>query len=215
MSQQTDTTDMLAVHDGLRHELARLPITVKAVSDGDVDRAGVVGGHVLLMLDFLHAHHSSEDLIIWPLLSERVPMNAELIADMQAQHDVMVPLADRARSEAEAWMVAAGPQERAGLHTTLIALEKELLHHLAVEEQQVLPLIQQNLTPEEYESVGAHSRAEFSPEQLSIVLGFILANTSVERGEAILAPMPPEARAGFEQFGRPAYTAYRARLAEY
>jgi hypothetical protein len=35
------------------------------------------------------------------------------------------------------------------------------------------------------------------------------------RGEAILGAMPAEARAGFEEFGRPAYAAYAARLADY
>ena len=211
----TDTTDMLAVHDCLRHEFARLPITVKASPEDDAARAAIVGGHVLFMTDFLHAHHESEDEVVWPLLKERSPEHAALVSEMEGQHASMHATVDVARRQAKAWIASPGIQERSALHTTLIALEREILHHFALEEQEVLPLIQRDLTPEEWSSVGAHSRASFSPEDLAVALGLILDNTSAERGEAILAEMPPEARAGFEEFGRPVYRAYRAKLTDY
>jgi iron-sulfur cluster repair protein YtfE (RIC family) len=212
---QTDMTEMFAVHDCLRHEFARLPLTVKAVADGDADRAGVVGGHVMMMTAMLHAHHEGEDLLVWPLLEERSPEHAGLVETMVSQHEDMVMLIATAQEQAVAWMATPGAHERARLHTTLIALEKALLHHLAVEEQDVVPLISRDLTHEEYAAVGAHSRASLTPEQLAIGLGFILADTTAERGEAILAGMPPEAREGFEQFGRPVYAAYAERLTAY
>lgn len=208
----TDTTDMLAVHDCFRREFARLPITVKSIGDGDAERAAAVGGHVLFMSEFLHAHHASEDALVWPLLRERSPEADGLVNDMEAQHESIHAFMDTSRAQAQAWIDAPGPQERAALHTTLIALEKDLLHHLAVEEQQVLPLVERDLSPGEWLAVGEHSRSSFAPPELAIALGLILDNTSEERGEKILSAMPPEARAGFEQFGRPAYLAYRDRL---
>ncbi len=211
----TDTTDMLAVHDCLRKEFARLPITVKASPEGDADRAAIVGGHVLFMGDFLTAHHDSEDAIVWPLLKERSPEYAGLVSDMEHQHERMHATLDTARQQAATWIASPGIQERSALHTTLIALERELLQHFAQEEEDVLPLIARDLTPEEWASVGEHSRATFAPEQLAIALGLILDNTSTERGEYILAEMPPEAREGFEQFGRPAYAAYKAQITNY
>ena len=215
MAETTDTTDMLAVHDCLRHEFARLPITVKAVAEGNMERTGVVGRHVLFMIDFLHAHHESEDEIVWPLLRERSPEHDALVAEMSDQHAGMHTTAQTARAQAEAWIATAGIQERSGLHTTLIALEREILHHFALEEQEVLPLIQRDLTPQEWASVGQHSRSSFAPEQLAIALGLILDNTSAERGAVILDEMPPEARAGFEEFGRPVYADYRAQITDY
>lgn len=210
-----DTTDMLAVHDALRHEFARLPITVKAVGEGDAERAAVVGGHVMFMTDFLDVHHGSEDLIVWPILHERAPEANELVSSMETQHQQMHAAIDRAREQAQAWMTSPGAQERAALHTTLIALEKELLHHLAVEEQEALPLIQRDMTEDEWMSVGVHSRAGMSQEQLAIALGLIVDNTTPDRAELILSAMPPEARAGFEQFGMPAYLGYKARITDY
>jgi hemerythrin-like domain-containing protein len=211
----TDVTDMLAVHDALRHEFAGLPLKVKAVADGDAERASTVGGHVLLMADFIDVHHASEDELVWPLLKERSPEHDELVETMGRQHVNMDVALTAARQQAAAWMASPGNQERAALHTTLIGLERDLLHHLAMEEQEALPLIQRDLSEEEWAAVGEHSRAALSPEKLTIVLGLILDDTSDERGAAILASMPPEAREGFEQFGRPAYKEYKARLTNY
>jgi iron-sulfur cluster repair protein YtfE (RIC family) len=215
VDHQTDMTEMYAVHDGLRHEFAKLPLTVKAVAEGNVDRAAVVGGHVLMMTSMLHAHHEGEDELVWPLLQERSPEHAELITAMEGQHESMMESVEAAQDQARAWMASPGVLERSALHTTLIKLERELLHHLAMEEQEVVPLISRDLTQEEFAAVGAHSRAALTPEQLAVGLGLILANTSADRGEAILNGMAPEARAGFEQFGRPVYAAYAEKLADY
>jgi iron-sulfur cluster repair protein YtfE (RIC family) len=215
VDNQTDMTEMYAIHDCLRHEFAKLPLTVKAVAEGNADRAAVVGGHVLMMTSMLHAHHEGEDELVWPLLEARSPEHAGLVADMVGQHEAMTVLVALAQEQAPAWMAAPGILERSSLHTTLIKLEKELLHHLAMEEQQVVPLISRDLTQEEYAAVGAHARAALTPEQLAIGLGLILANTSADRGEAILDGMPADARAGFDQFGRPVYAAYAARLADF
>ncbi len=213
--QAIDTSDMYAVHDCLRHEFARLPITVKAVDYGNSERAGVVGRHVLLMLDLLHAHHASEDETVWPILHERAPESAALVEEMEVQHTLIHATAELARTQAQAWIDSPGSQERAALHITLIALEREILKHLATEEQEVLPLVVRDFTVEEYERVGEHSRGLVAPEQMPIVLGLILDNTSRERGEAITASMPPEAVAAFEQFGRPAYAEYKANITNY
>lgn len=215
VDNQTDMTEMYAIHDCLRHEFAKLPLTVKAVAEGNADRAAVVGGHVLLMTSMLHAHHEGEDELVWPLLEERSPEHAALVVDMVGQHEAMTALVDAAQEQAQVWMASPGVLERSSLHTTLIMLEKELLHHLAMEEQQVVPLISRDLTQEEYSAAGAHARAALTPDELAVGLGLILANTSADRGEAILSGMPPEARAGFEEFGRPVYAAYAARLTDY
>lgn len=211
----TDVTEMYGIHDCLRHEFARLPLTVKATAEGDAARAGVLGRHVLLMTRVLHGHHEGEDVLVWPLLEERAPEHGEIVTVMEEQHERMQAAVEKATEQASAWMASPGVQERAALHTTLIALEKEVLHHLALEEQEVLPLIQRYLSPEEWAAVGAHARATLSPEELPVVLGLIVNDTSQARGEAILGGMPPEARAGYEQFGRPLYDAYAAALSDY
>ncbi len=162
VDHQTDMTEMYAIHDCLRHEFARLPLTVKAVPEGDAARAAVIGGHVMMMTSMLHAHHEGEDELVWPLLEERAPEHAALVTEMVGQHEAMMVSVAAAQAQAQAWIASPGVLERSSLHTTLIKLEKELLHHLAMEEQEVVPLISRDLTPDEFAAVGAHARA--SPE---------------------------------------------------
>lgn len=210
--QPIDTREMLAIHDTLRKEFASLPLRVKGTPVGETERAGIVGGHVILMLDILQVHHEGEDAVLWPLLEERAPDDIDEVERLKGQHVAMEETMVRARAQASAWMADPSIDNRSGLHTTLIALERELLDHLSHEETEILPVVAVTLTAEEFASLGAHSRAGLTQEQLTLALGMIVDDTSAELSGLILDAMPPEARAGFEQFGLPAYRAYRERL---
>ena len=210
--QLIDTREMLAIHECLRKEIAALPIRVKSVPDADAARAGVVGNHVLLLAEILHSHHEAEDLLLWPLLRERAPGDWALIDSMQTQHDSLNESLRPVEGQCQAWMADPSAINRATLHTSLIALEKVMLEHLSVEETQVLPLVAANLTVEEFAAIGVHARASLDPQKLAIGLGMILDANTPEIGNLVLSAMPPQARDGFEQFGRPAYAAYRTTL---
>lgn len=211
-SHSTDTTEMFAVHDAFRAEFGALPAQVMAVPDGALDRAAVVGGHVMLMTSMLHAHHGSEDLLLWPVLEERVPERMTLLKEMEGQHERMSGLIETAQAQAGRWMGSAAAGAAGELSGTLDELNALMVEHLAAEESQVMPIVSDTFSEEEFARIGEHSRADIPPEVLPIGLGIILSDTTPERGAAILSFMPDEARAGFEQFGRPIYEDYRARL---
>jgi hemerythrin-like domain-containing protein len=211
----TYLSEMLAVHDCLRHEFARMPLTVKAVREGDDARAATLGEHILLMLSVLQAHEDAEDEVLWPLLVERAPEGTGLVETHAAEHQSMGDAADTIRMEAAAWMATPGILERSALHTTLIRLEKELLHHLAVEEQGIAQLIERHVTVDELASVQARTRAGLTTDQAYVVLGLILKNTSTARGAAVLQGLNAEEAVAFDEFGRPAYEAYAERLSDY
>ena len=211
-SHATDTTEMFAVHDAFRAEFGALPAQITAVPDGDVERAGVVGGHVMMMTSMLHAHHGSEDLLLWPVLEERVPERIALVKEMESQHEAMGALIESAQAQAGQWMATASAGTASELSTTMAELTEIMVEHLAAEESQVMPIVSETFSEEEFARIGEHSRADIPPEVLPIGLGIILSDTTPERGAAILAFMPDEARAGFEQFGRPMYEEYRSRL---
>ncbi len=208
----TDTREMTAVHDAFRMEFAALPGMIASVPDGDVDRAAVVGGHVMMMTAMLHGHHESEDVNLWPLLEERAVDRLDLVRVMESQHARIGELLASVQQQAGAWMSSSAAAARDDLAATVSDLDTAMREHLALEEDEILPVVAVSITPEEFARLGEHSRASLTPEQLAIGLGTILDDTSPELGAAILEAMPPEARAGFEQFGRPAYAAYRARL---
>jgi hypothetical protein len=211
-SELTDMRDMIAVHDAFRAEFSALPGMVLAVDEGDTVRAAVVGRHAILMLRVLHGHHGGEDALVWPVMKERAPEAADLIATLQSQHARMDPLLDGAQDLAEAWMASADAATGADLAAQLEELHSVVAEHLALEESQFLPIGARHLSREEWMAVGAHSRASLSQEDLALALGTILADTTPELGELIIGSMPPEAQAGWNQFGRPMYDGYRATL---
>ncbi len=211
----TYLAEMLAVHDCLRHEFARMPLTVKAVPEGDSARASALGEHILLMLSVLQAHEEAEDALLWPLLVDRAPEAAGLVETQAQEHQVMSDAGETIRVEAVTWMANPGILERSALHTTLIRLEKELLHHLAIEEQGLAQLLERHVTVEELASVQARTREALTSDQSYVVLGLILKNTSAARGSAILQGLTAEEAVAFDEIGRPVYETYAERLSDY
>ncbi len=60
-----DTRDMLLIHRVIRREVGGLPGLFRATRDRA--RAARVAAHASEMLDFLHAHHTGEDELLWPV----------------------------------------------------------------------------------------------------------------------------------------------------
>jgi len=207
-----DTREMLAIHEAFRKEFAALPLRVKSVPENDADRAAVIAGHVSMMIMMLEGHHAAEDTLLWPVLLDRAPDSTPLVEMMETQHELLTDMIESINAEVEAWTSDTNIETRSTLHTSLIALERALLEHLSLEEKDAMPLVAANLSEEEFAAIGNHARATLTPEQLAIGLGVILDDNSAEMGEVILSAMPADARAAFEQFGRPAYREYRDRL---
>lgn len=206
-----DVSDMIAVHDGMRKEYASLPLRVKSSDDADVDRAAAVADHIALLGAWMQAHHDGEDELLWPLVRERAPEH-EAIFVMEAEHSELNDYVARIGAQAEAWRDDPSPSNRATLHTTLIEFEKRLLTHLGHEERELLPLLARTVSEEEYAAFGTYMRQHLTPEQGVLIIGLILDDTSTAQGERFLDGMGPEARARFEQEGRPVYREYRTRF---
>jgi iron-sulfur cluster repair protein YtfE (RIC family) len=209
---QTSMREMLAVHDCLRKEFASLPLNVKGTPEDSGERAAIVGGHVMMMSAMLTAHHEGEDAVLWPLLRERAPQLDSVVAEMEAQHARMIELLQRTQAQAQEWMADTNVQTRSALHTTLIALEREVLAHLAHEETDVLPVAVEAVSYDEFAEMGRHAQASMTPEQMAIGLGMIVDDTTEDNAAAILDSLPPDVRAYVEGPGREIYQGYRDRL---
>ena len=209
--ESTDVSEMIAVHDAMRREYGSLPLFVKSVADGDVERAGVIADHIALMGTFTALHHSGEDALLWPLVRERAPDSAAVVV-AEADHGDLEEHAARVAVLAEAWRTAPTATNRAALHVELIAFERVLLKHLGHEEVDALPLLAANVTDAEFAALRTFVREGLSPDQRGIVLGLILDDTGAAQASSLLSAMDPEDRARFELEGRPVYRAYRERL---
>lgn len=210
-----DTRAMFGIHDCLRKEFAALPLRVKAVPEGDAERAAVVADHVELMCDVLDAYHLAEDEAIWPVLAERAPEHADLLAATEAEHDELSESVPGIRTQAQAWKADPTVINRATVHTTLIGFERQLLGHLSAEERDVLPVMGEVLSQEEFDHLAVRAASVLTPEQLTLSLGMVLTDTTPEVRDLIATRLPLDVWRAYEKSGQAQFQAYRKRLVEH
>jgi len=219
MTATTDPTtarppieEMYVVHRVFRRELALLPRLVRAVREGDADRASLVGGHLRLVLDGLHMHHTGEDEILWPRLSERAEPSAELVRTMQAQHDLVDQHLDRLGPLLEQWMRTGAVLRGEQVARVTEELRESLLEHLDLEEREILPLALRHVTVAEWNSLGEQGMDEMDQKQLPILFGAITEDCTPEERKAMLGKLPLPVRILLRTLGARQYRRYVTRV---
>jgi hypothetical protein len=187
---------------------------IRGVEAGDTARAGVVGGHVAFMAEALHHHHAAEDAVIWPKLRARAATSEVDVTRMEDTHREIADYIERVRTVATSWSAYADPRVADQLVPTLEEFVTRLDEHLADEERNVVPLINDHLTLREWRRFLARGgRFLFKHPKLGLVLaGFVLDPLSAEDRQCFLANVPPPQRIAFQLFGMRIYAAYRAEL---
>jgi hypothetical protein len=61
-----DVGEMYLVHTMLRRKFGLLPDVIRGAGRNDAKRRAFIGAHAQLVLQILHTHHESEDLVLWP-----------------------------------------------------------------------------------------------------------------------------------------------------
>lgn len=203
-----DVNEMRVIHRVFRRELAALPGLVRGVDDGDTARAAVVAGHADFVLNGLHIHHTGEDENLWPLLLERAAPSAELVATMQAQHEVVHDDVERCQSALAQWRDSAARADGEALATALDSLGSHLVEHLDQEEREILPLAEEHVSVAEWSRLGEHGRDSMSRSDLPIMFGAILEEAEPDERATMLALLPPPIRLFMKTLGARQYRRY-------
>jgi hemerythrin-like domain-containing protein len=208
-----DSRDMFVVHDMFRRQFTAIPDLVSDVSGGDRSQVAVVADHVTWMVEFLHAHHEGEDLLVWPRLLDRVPAGIDpLIYTMEAQHLGLAHALDSLGAKAVAWRASCATQERDALSGAATELLGRIAEHLDLEEREVLPLIDTYLTEKEWAEVGGSGLKKMSFGQITVAFGMILDHATPEKVQIMRDTLPRIPWTIFSFIGPRAYVRYAARL---
>ncbi|WP_431946084.1 hemerythrin domain-containing protein [Actinacidiphila sp. bgisy167] len=186
-----DTRDMYMAHAGLRREFRLLPDLIRSVRPGDTQRAEVVGSHAVLICDLLHGHHEGEDLLLWPKLAERGGAEAAaIVPTMEEQHHAIDELYKEATGLLPGWRSTG--QGGAALAEVFQQLATVLEEHMALEEREILPLVEKHVTAKEWHALGEHGMAAIPKNLLPLVLGVAAyeADPQVLKGVLASAPLP-------------------------
>jgi hemerythrin-like domain-containing protein len=195
-TEGVDTWEMVLAHKMYRREFRLLPTVIRAVADGDRSRARVVGGHLEMMCDLLHHHHEAEDELLWPILLERVGLEADVVRTMESQHERLEALLARVAELNSRWRESAGAADRHELADVLAQASAVLDEHLGDEESDLLPLVPGHVTRAEWDALNKRARGN-PPKSLKaglISLGVILEDATGEERRRFLAELPPPVR---------------------
>ena len=209
----TDTRDMLVVHDSIRRQFGQAPALVRGVAPGDTARAAVVADHLDLLGALLHHHHVGEDRLLWPVLQPRVPADvAETVARMESQHEGIADVQSSAATALAGWRRGAGEDEREALATVWEELLGRITEHLAAEEQHILPLAAEHLTPAEWQRLGAEGIGGLPRRQLPLVFGMVMYQADPEVIGEMLSHAPLLPRLLMPRLAPRTYARYARRL---
>jgi iron-sulfur cluster repair protein YtfE (RIC family) len=176
-----DSRDMIGAHDAFRREFGALPALIRGVAPSDKRRAVVVAEHAELLVTLLHGHHTSEDDFVWPKLSTRCPDDLYgIVETMEAQHRMIDAALQDLVAAARRWSATADAADREDLADRADRLLTPLNEHLTLEEEQILPLIDQYLTDREWKQTVAASAEKVPVRRRPVMLGMILHTANDE-----------------------------------
>ena len=141
------------VHGALRRDLLRTrdALTAKPYPQGRQRRA--IGEHVVWLMEFLHAHHTSEDEGLWPLVRARNPAAEALLDSLEAEHRLISPAATVLAAAGRRYAVTVADEPRAELADAVDALAGVLFPHLDREVEEAMPVVSASITNAEWHAV--------------------------------------------------------------
>jgi hypothetical protein len=147
------------------------------------------------MLDFLHAHHSSEDAGLWPLVRQRNPTAAGLLDSMEADHARIAPAADAAAAAAREYTATTAEAPRVALVTSLERLVEVLVPHLDREVAEAMPVVAASITNREWDAVEQQYNIKpKTARQLALEGHWLLEGIDAEGYDVVVHKVPAALR---------------------
>jgi len=166
------------VHKGIRRALFAACAALGR-AQGDADREREARALLTQALRFVEHHGENEDVLLLPLLRERLP---EVHARLSDAHAAL----DAARSSLST--AASLP----ALYLDACAFTSHYLAHLDEEERALEPRIRAVLSAEEAMDFGRRSVQRTAPGDQRMMLGWMLPAMTREDAARFLARLPPD-----------------------
>src|SRR5215472_5525827 len=91
-----EVRDMAIVHRLFRQAYEEAAQLVRAAPAPSPERVTFLADHIDLALAGLHIHHEDEDTLLYPKLIERAPEQAQMIEQVEHEHQVITTALDAA-----------------------------------------------------------------------------------------------------------------------
>jgi hemerythrin-like domain-containing protein len=200
-----DTHEMVLIHRVIRREIGQLPRLFRSAAN-DRARSKIIGVHARQMLDFLHTHHTGEDLLLFPLLRERRVLDPELMDRMDAQHAQVNDAVVAINAELPAWTASADAAAGERMAAVIDETMPTLIGHLDEEEQKLLPIVSVTLTQSEWNALAKHSVTAIPVTRRLLTLGYITEEADDEERQTFMQVLPAPARLAYKLIGQRQFT---------
>ena len=189
---------MYLMHHALRRDLARFESAVRATPVDAHDTWRALARRWERYGTVLHHHHGVEDTGLWPVLTghaERLGDEKALamLADMEAEHGVIDPTLTACTEGFAAMLEHPCDDHRDALAARITTARASLLDHLAHEETEALPYLQQVVTYEENKRFDEAAQKAYGPR----LLGFLVPWMAEDVPEHVVGRVLSEAGAPF------------------
>ena len=172
----------------------------------------MIGSFYENVIEFLHAHHTGEDELIYPVLEQRCAESRSELERIDSQHKLLHAPMDAGRSALAAWRAAPSTDNAQAVIEAIASIAEPLRPHLAEEESVVLPIATQWMSPEEWGKMPGHAMKIFRGDKKWLPLGLIREQLDQEHRDGMLAGMPPEMRTMWTEQMEPAFNAFIAEV---
>lgn len=190
-----DTRMMGIVHAALKRDLYRVREVMRATPPPRGRQRVALGQHVLWMLDVLHAHHTSEDEGLWPLVRRINPAATELLDSMEADHQRIAPAVEAAAAAARTYGGTTTDSARGALVNALDVLLDVLVPHLDREVAEAMPVVAASITNREWDLIEhAHNIKPKSSRELAMEGHWLIEGIDREGYEVVVHKVPPVLR---------------------
>ncbi len=189
-----DVRDMAIVHKTFRRTFTESGELVRAQPTPSPERVTFLADHIDFAIGVLHHHHAVEDELLYPLLAERVPEQAEMIKTVEAQHATVTGTIDAVTAAGQEWRRSPSPDTAEGLAISLDQLNEVLQPHLDDEEQKVVPLAANHLTQTEWDAVGKTATADIPRPKMPIAFGLVMEPLNASEQALMKAHLPAPVR---------------------
>lgn len=167
----TDVSDMPLLHDSFRRGFREARGQVSFIEDGDEQRAAHYSDYMKELLWLLDAHHTGEDALLYPLLRERAPEEADLWERMEEQHSSLEADLATANEAAATYASSGSTSDASALASACETLLARLDVHLVEEENEVLPIAAHTITPEEWGQLPGHALGSYTGQRIWLPFG--------------------------------------------
>jgi hemerythrin-like domain-containing protein len=196
MHDTPDLNSYYTIHAAMRRGSSQLAAAIAGLAEGDVARAKHVRWYSDGLTRELHVHHTIEDDLFFPALAERVPAFADYDATLADDH---VHLTKVVAALTGAVRGLAGGQHWELHHAVAVKQSAELAdlldRHLALEDDDVLPLFERHFTSEEYHQLEQQAVKRTGLRQLLFTVPWAVTTAdpdpdaaahALEQGPAVL-----------------------------